>query len=43
MADEYYAEVYLRGCGELVQQGMIVDDSDPAVVIVTVYALKPGA
>lgn len=43
MADEYYALVYLRGCGELVQQGTVVDDSDPAVVILTIYALKPGA
>ena len=43
MADEYYAEVYLRGCGELIQQNVQVDDSDPEIVVVTIRAYKPGA
>lgn len=42
MANEYYAEVYLRGCGELVQEAVFVDDSDPEIVVITVRALKPG-
>jgi hypothetical protein len=43
MADEYYAEVYLRGCGELAQQDVQVDDSDPEVVVLVIRAYKPGA
>lgn len=43
MADEYYAEVYLRGCGELVQQDITVDDNDPEIVVIIIRAYKPGA
>jgi len=39
---DYYALVYLRGCGELIQQGDIeVDESDPDVLTVTVRVFKP--
>lgn len=39
---DYYALVYLRGCGELIQQGDIeVDESDPEVLTVTVRVYKP--
>jgi hypothetical protein len=42
MANEYYALVYLRGCGELIQSGGIeVDESDPEVLTVTVRVLRP--
>lgn len=41
-ASEYYALVYLRGCGELIQTGDIkVDESDPEVLTVTVRVLRP--
>jgi hypothetical protein len=40
---DYYADVYLRGCGELVKQSTEVDDSDPEIVVITVRAYKPGA
>jgi hypothetical protein len=41
MTDEYYALVYLRGCGEMIQQGDIeVDDSDPEVVTITVRVIR---
>jgi hypothetical protein len=43
MADHYSAYVHLDGCGELINQSVQVDDSDPAVVVVTVVAYKPGA
>lgn len=41
MENEYYALVYLRGCGELIQQRVLVDDSDPEIVVITVHAHKP--
>jgi hypothetical protein len=43
VTDEYYAEVYLRGCGELVQRDVQVDDSDPEFVVLVIRAYKPGA
>lgn len=43
MADHYSAYVHLDGCGELVSKSVLVDDSDPEVVVVVVTAYKPGA
>lgn len=42
-SSDYYALVYLRGCGELIQaEDIEVDESDPEVLTVTVRVLRPG-
>lgn len=41
-SSDYYALVYLRGCGELIQQGDIqVDESDPEVLTFTIRVFRP--
>jgi hypothetical protein len=47
MGDKYYADVYLRGCGELIKAETLVEDGEslvvkrPGMVKITVYAYKP--
>lgn len=46
MPDVYYADVYLRGCGELIKTRQIVEDDvdedGNELVKITVWAYKPG-
>jgi hypothetical protein len=43
-ADEYYADVYLRGCGEMIKVKTEVDlEGDPVLGKLTVWFVKPEA
>jgi hypothetical protein len=42
VADEYYAQVYLRDCGEMIVVSTEADlDSDPVLGTITVRFIKP--
>jgi hypothetical protein len=42
MADQYYAQVYLRGCGEMIGVRTEVDlETDPVLGKMTIWFIKP--